>query len=157
MPPDEAASREDRTVMTVATATTTPADAPADASEAGPRVTIARAAEGHFEGDGLRAFFTYRDLAIGTATRGRFHAHVIRASEAVTGGTGRHAHGLDFQMVYVLKGWVRFWYEGTGQVTLAAGDCVYQPPGIAHELEAGSDDLEMLEITSPAEFSTTAV
>ncbi|MEN2980405.1 cupin domain-containing protein [Tistrella bauzanensis] len=138
------------------TATTQPT-VPTHATEPPARVTIARADRASFAGDGLRAFFSYRDLDIGTATQGRFHAHVIRAEEAVTAGTGRHAHRLDFQMVYILKGWVRFWYDGTGVVDLRAGDCVYQPPGIAHELQAGSDDLEMLEITSPADFGTDPV
>jgi quercetin dioxygenase-like cupin family protein len=60
-------------------------------------------------------------------------------------------------MVYVLKGWVRFEYEGTGEVTLQAGSCVHQPPGIKHREIAHSDDIEMLEITSPAEFKTRLV
>ena len=57
-------------------------------------------------------------------------------------------------MVYVLKGWVRFEYEGTGEVLLEAGSSVYQPPRIRHREIAHSDDLEMLEITAPAEFPT---
>jgi quercetin dioxygenase-like cupin family protein len=58
-------------------------------------------------------------------------------------------------MVYVLKGWVRFRYEGVGEVLLEAGSCVHQPPGIRHAEIAHSDDVEMLEITLPAEFETT--
>lgn len=118
------------------------------------RLCISKAKDGRFVGDGLRKFFEYRDLGIGDATGGGYDAHVIRAREACTEGTGRHRHEVDFQMVYVLKGWVRFWYEGRGEVTLEPGDSVLQPPGIRHELTAGSDDLEMLEITAPAEFAT---
>lgn len=114
---------------------------------------FAPAAEAAFE-PGLRGFFEYRDLSIGDATGGRYHAHVIRATEATGAGTGRHRHGLDFQMVYILKGTATFWYEGQGEVTMRPGDCVHQPPGIVHELISCSGDLEMLEITSPAEFTT---
>jgi quercetin dioxygenase-like cupin family protein len=70
---------------------------------------------------------------------------------------GAQVNGLEFQMVYVLKGWVRFWYEGQGEVLLKLGSCVHQPSGIAHRELEHSDDLEMLEITLPAEFETEAV
>lgn len=115
---------------------------------------ISRVKEAEFAGDGLRAFFAYRDLGIADATNGRFKAEVIRAEQAGRKGTGRHYHKLDLQMVYILKGWVRFDYEGEGSVTLKAGDCVLQPPEIRHELTAFSKDLEMLEVTSPAAFET---
>jgi quercetin dioxygenase-like cupin family protein len=57
-------------------------------------------------------------------------------------------------MVYVLKGWIRFEYEGVGEVTLSAGSCVHQPPGIRHTELGHSDDLELIEIVMPAEFGT---
>lgn len=115
---------------------------------------ISRAKDAGFAKDGLRPFFSYRDLGIGEATQGRYHAQVIRAEQLGETGTGRHLHRLDFQMVYILKGWVTFEYEGEGNVKLEAGDCVLQPPEIRHELTSFSRDLEMLEITSPAEFET---
>ncbi|HET7342629.1 MAG TPA: hypothetical protein VFL90_14295 [Methylomirabilota bacterium] len=60
-------------------------------------------------------------------------------------------------MFYVLKGWIRFVYEGQGEQTFTAGDCVLQPPGIVHnELEC-SDDVEILEIYSPAVHPTVKV
>lgn len=117
-------------------------------------LVVSHLEESEFEGGGLRPFFVYRDLGMAEATGGRYHAHVIRAAQAPTDGTGRHRHRLDFQMVYVLKGWVKFWYEGKGEVLMKAGVAVHQPPGILHELMACSDDCEMLEITSPAEFAT---
>ncbi len=118
---------------------------------------ISRAKDGGFAGEGLRDFFQYRDLGIDEATQGAFGAHVIRAVRPCEAGTGRHRHGLGFQMVYVLKGACRFWYEGQGELDLEPGDCVYQPPGIAHELVSCSADCELLEITMPAAFSTEAV
>lgn len=126
----------------------------ATATTAKQRFHISRAKDASFATDGLRPFFSYRDLGIGEATQGRYHAHVIRAEQLGEKGTGRHLHRLDFQIVYILKGWVTFEYEGEGNVRLEAGDCVLQPPEIRHELTSFSRDLEMLEITSPAEFET---
>ncbi len=116
--------------------------------------SISRAKDARFEGGGLRDYFSYRDLGIKQATGGAFGAQVIRSVRPCEGGTGRHRHGLGFQMVYVLQGQCRFWYDGQGEVDLAAGDCVYQPPGIEHEFISCSADCELLEITMPAEFST---
>ncbi len=114
---------------------------------------VSYAKDAEFKGDGPRAFFEYRDLGMGAATGGRYHAQVIRARESCA-GTGAHTHDLDFQMVYVLKGWVRFDYEGQGEVRLGPGDSVLQPPGIVHNLLECSEDCELIEITSPAEFGT---
>ena len=120
--------------------------------------SLSRAKGAKFRTDGLRAFFEYRDLGIKDATQGRFNAEVIRAGTVKDyKRAGRHYHKLDFQLVYVLKGWVKFDYEGEGNFTLKAGDCVLQPPGIRHELTAFSRDMELLEVTSPADFRTIAL
>jgi quercetin dioxygenase-like cupin family protein len=103
---------------------------------------------------GLRTFFAYRDLGVAAATSGRVGAHVIRARGASDAPGERHSHALDFQLVYVLRGWVDFEYDGIGRVRLEPGSSVVQPPGIRHVELAHSDDLEMLEITMPAEFPT---
>jgi quercetin dioxygenase-like cupin family protein len=118
-------------------------------------VTVRHSTGDAFSARGLRGFFEYRDLGIGEATGGKVNAHVIRARDNHEAQPEWHFHDLDFQMVYVLKGWVRFEYEGTGEVLLEAGSSVYQPPRIRHREIAHSDDLEMLEVTSPAEFATT--
>lgn len=110
-----------------------------------------------FEGGGLRGFFEYRDLGITAATGGKVAAHVIRAVPGKHATGEPHRHSLEFQMVYVLKGWVRFWYEGHGEILLKPGSCVHQPPGIVHRELEHSDDLELIEITLPAEFETEAV
>jgi len=103
---------------------------------------------------GLRSFFAYRDLGIREATGGAFGAHVIRAVPGEGAKPHWHTHDLTFQMVYVLKGWVRFEYEDIGEVELRPGDCVYQPRLVRHREIAHSDDLELVEITGPAEFVT---
>ena len=109
---------------------------------------------------GLRAFLEYRDLGIKDATHGKFRAHVIRVKKGEDHGalhtTGLHQHRLDFQMIYILKGWIKFIYEGHGEHTFGPGDCCLQPPGIVHNELDCSDDLELLEITSPGDFETVA-
>ncbi|MBT3170795.1 MAG: cupin domain-containing protein [Rhodospirillaceae bacterium] len=116
--------------------------------------TVSRARDGGFESGGLRQKFEYRDLGISTATEGRFHAQVIRIGGEGQQVAGEHWHSLDFQLVYILKGWITFDYAGVGETRLEAGDCVHQPPGIRHAVLAHSDDLELLEVTSPADFAT---
>jgi mannose-6-phosphate isomerase-like protein (cupin superfamily) len=119
--------------------------------------SVCHAADSPFASGGLRAFFQYRDLGIREATKGRIGAHVIRAKEGTGAAPQWHRHELEFQMVYVTRGWVVFEYEGVGEVRLEAGSCVHQPPGIRHIELAHSDDLELIEITSPAEFATINV
>lgn len=108
---------------------------------------------GGFDG-GLRSFFEYRDLGIKSATGGKFVAHVIRAVPGKHTEPQWHTHNLEFQMVYILKGWVKFEYEEEGEITLREGSSVLQPPGIKHREVSHSDDLELLEICSPAVFET---
>ncbi len=111
--------------------------------------------------DGLRDFLEYRDLGIADASGGQFRAHVMRVKENAGDfdlhTTGLHRHHLDFQMIYILKGWIRFTYEGQGEHTFGPGDCCMQPAGIIHNELDCSDDLELLEITSPAKYETAAI
>jgi mannose-6-phosphate isomerase-like protein (cupin superfamily) len=111
---------------------------------------------------GLRSFMEYRDLGIEKATHGQFRAHVIRIKKESAGNhdlhtTGLHAHQCDFQMFYVLKGWIKFVYEGQGEQLFHEGDCVLQPAGIVHNELDCSDDLQVLEIYSPAVHETVVV
>lgn len=106
---------------------------------------------------GLRSFFEYRDLGIEKATQGRVVAHVIRAAGGTEFSSQPHRHRAEFQLVYVLKGWIEFEYEGQGVVRLEAGSCVHQPPGIRHQELGHSADVEMLEIVLPADFETEEV
>jgi quercetin dioxygenase-like cupin family protein len=110
-----------------------------------------------FETDGLRPFFEYRSLGLKELTGGKVGAHVIRAKPGQHADAPHHAHALEFQFVYVLKGWAIFDYEGYGQHKLVAGSTVYQPPGIKHKEIDHSEDFEVLEITMPADFETMEV
>ena len=105
---------------------------------------------------GLRTYAKYRDLGIAPATGGMVQAHVIkfvppfRAEDVAI----PHYHDVDFQMVYVLKGWIRSEFEGEGAHTFHAGSCWIQPPKIKHTVLGYSDDCEVLEIVLPADFET---
>ena len=112
--------------------------------------------DGKFRADGLRGYFDYRDLGIKDASDQKVLAHVIRARPGTQAKPEWHQHNLEFQMVYVTRGWVRFEYEGVGEVLLTAGSCVHQPPGIRHREMEHSEDLELIEITMPADFDTRA-
>jgi quercetin dioxygenase-like cupin family protein len=118
--------------------------------------TVTHARDARFE-RGLRSFFEYRDLGIKSATGGQVVAHVIRAVPGASVSGKAHLHHADFQLVYVLKGWIEFEYEGQGTVRLEAGSCVYQPHSIRHREVGHSDDVEMLEVVMPAEFQTEEV
>src|SRR5262249_59833412 len=89
-------------------------------------------------------------------------AHVIRYKRDAGRQHDLHTPGLhrplcDFQMFYVLKGWIKFVYDGEGEHTFHAGDCVLQPAGIVHNELDCSDDVEVLEIYSPAVHATRKV
>ncbi len=117
---------------------------------------VSHARDAEFE-RGLRSFFEYRDLGIKQATEGRAVAHVIRAAAGSEFSSQPHRHRTQFQLVYVLKGWIEFEYEGQGRVRLEAGSCVHQPPEIRHRELGHSEDIEMLEIVLPADFETEQV
>jgi mannose-6-phosphate isomerase-like protein (cupin superfamily) len=110
---------------------------------------------GAFEG-GLRSYAAYRDLSIADATGGMVRAHVIKMLPPCDPAmvSKRHYHEVDFQMIYVLKGWIKGEYDGHGIVTMREGSCWLQPPRIKHAVLDYSDDCELLEIILPADFKT---
>jgi hypothetical protein len=134
--------------------------APKTARKAAPKrapqkFTVSHHNEADFD-PGLRTYAAYRDLGIAKATAGMVQAHVIRFTppcvpEVVS---KLHYHDVEFQMVYVLKGWMKSEFEGQGAQTMHAGSCWIQPPRIKHKVLDYSDDCEVLEIILPAEFDT---
>ena len=119
-------------------------------------IAISHHREEDFKADGLRAYAHYRDLGIRDATGGLAQAHVIRLigpcnPEEVS---KLHFHDIDFQMVYVLKGWVKTYLEGQGETLMREGSAWTQPPKIRHMILDYSDDVELLEVILPAEFKT---
>ena len=108
---------------------------------------------------GLREIFDYRDLGIKDGTNGDYVAHVIKANGKKQKDNVQqwHIHKCDFQFVMVLNGWATFEYEGQGEHTIRKGDAILQTPMIKHREIACSDDFEVLEIVSPADFKTEIV
>ena len=114
----------------------------------------------HSEDDfeiGLRRYAKYRDLGMAKATGGMVQAHVIRfvgpcRPEEVS---KLHIHEVEFQMIYVLKGWMKTELEGQGAHVMRPGSAWLQPPMIKHKVLDYSDDCEVLEVILPAQFETT--
>jgi hypothetical protein len=120
------------------------------------RIAISHHREEDFKADGLRAYAQYRDLGIADASNGVAQAHVIRLIGPCNPAevSKLHFHDVDFQMVYVLKGWIKTYMEGQGETLMQAGSAWTQPPRIKHLIMDYSDDVELLEVILPAEFKT---
>ena len=101
-----------------------------------------------------RAGMQYRDLIPGRL-RGRYIASNIRIQEGGPVPDYVHHHHVEFQMIYCYRGWVKVVYEDQGPpFVLEAGDCVLQPPHIRHRVLECSDNMEVVEVSSPAEHET---
>jgi mannose-6-phosphate isomerase-like protein (cupin superfamily) len=120
------------------------------------RFVVSHHREDGFKADGLRAYAHYRDLGIAEGTHGLARAHVIRLIGPCDPKevSKLHFHGVEFQMVYVLKGWVKTYLEGEGEIMMREGSCWTQPPRIKHLIRDYSDDCELLEVILPADFET---
>ena len=103
---------------------------------------------------GRRDFFTYRDLAVKDASAGQMRAQLTKAKTGMTEPTGWHYHVCENQFVYVLNGWVELEFEGSEMLRLGPGDTVYIPGGLKHNELRTSDDLEIIEISTPGEIGT---
>lgn len=105
---------------------------------------------------GLRSYAAYRELGVENATGGAVQAHVIRLLGKCDPKVVSipHYHGVQFQFLYMLKGWMIGEYGGAGRVKMSAGSCWIQPPGIRHQVIDYSDGCEMIEIILPAQFAT---
>lgn len=109
-----------------------------------------------FKADGLRTYARYRDLGIAAGTHGLARAHVMRFIGPCNPKdvSKLHLHDVEFQMVYILKGWMKVYLEGEGEILMRAGSCWTQPPRIRHFIRDYSDDCELLEVILPADFET---
>ena len=119
---------------------------------------VSHLADAKFEGNGLRPYVVYRDLGTLDATGGLVEAHINARGRPFDAGavSKRHSHEVKFQMVYVLKGWMRAEFDGHGEHLMKAGSCWVQPAGIKHTVLEYSDDLEVLEIIIPGGYETGA-
>ena len=115
--------------------------------------------EEDFTNDGFRSYTLTRDLGFAEATGGMVQAHVNRRARPYNAAdvSQPHFHNTKFQMVYVLKGWVKSEFEGQGVMEMREGSCWIQPPLIKHNVLDYSDDLEILEVIIPARYDTVNV
>jgi len=104
--------------------------------------------------EGRRAFFKYRDLGVTDATGGKMRAQVTSATQGLSKPTGWHYHVCEHQLVYMLKGWVDLEFEDGTKVRLMPGDSLMIPGGMRHNETGTANELELLEVSVPAEMKT---
>lgn len=102
-----------------------------------------------------RAGMRYRDLV-----PGRLGGHLVASHIRIPDGgpvpDDVHFHDVSFQLIHCVAGWVQLVYEDQGApFELRAGQTLLQPPQIRHRVLACSDRLEVVEVTSPAEHTTS--
>ena len=112
--------------------------------------------EDSFKTPGFRPWSLSRDLGMIAATGGMVDAHVNRRARPFNAEeiSHRHFHNVHYQMIYVLKGWMRSEFEGHGEILMKEGSCWLQPPRPKHTVMGFSDDLELLEVIIPAKYDT---
>jgi mannose-6-phosphate isomerase-like protein (cupin superfamily) len=128
---------------------------PLSIADAKTKFVLVPLADDRFQREGPRSNVEYRDLGLSEATGGLISAKHIRAIQPFDKETGWHWHDMTAHFVYVLKGWVKFRYQGVDdEVRVAAGTCLSQPAGVPHNVVGQSDDLELIEINMPANYAT---
>ena len=105
---------------------------------------------------GRRDFFKYRDLGVTTASGGAVRAQVTIGTQGLTRPTGWHYHICEGQFVYMVKGWVELEFEDGRTIQVKEGDSLYIPGNTKHNETRAADNLEILEISIPADMGTKA-
>jgi len=103
---------------------------------------------------GRRDFFKYRELGVTDATGGKMRAQITSCTQGLGKPTGWHYHICDHQLVYMIKGWVDLVFEDGTKIRLQPGDSLMIPGGMRHNETATADELELLEVSVPAEMKT---
>jgi quercetin dioxygenase-like cupin family protein len=96
--------------------------------------------------------FEARDTGIGAATGGVAAVQVVRPTGASLGPVTSHSSDILFD--FVLSGSVTLTGDGQGAHPLSEGDAFVIPPHLKTSLSGASPDLELLEVSLPAEFET---
>lgn len=101
-----------------------------------------------------RAGLRYRDLVPDRAG-GALMASLVHRPESGPLDDPVHRHRIALQLIYCASGWAEVVYEDQGPpFVLEQGDAVLQPPGIAHQVLATSDEFVAVEVTVPADHDT---
>jgi uncharacterized RmlC-like cupin family protein len=124
-----------------------------------PNIVLSRLADANWSRTGLRPFLEYRDLGLAEATEGRVGGTIGRAIKKFEpgGGAGRHYHDTGFHLIFVMRGWFRTDFEGLGEVVVRQGDCIAYQGEIPQEHIEYSDDFEVMQIASPADYRTVSL
>lgn len=101
-----------------------------------------------------RAGMRYRDL-LPSRLGGRFAASTIEVCDGGPVPDTVHYHGVEFQVICCIKGWVQVVYESQGHpFIMRTGDVVLQPPYIRHRVLSSSPSARVVEVSSPAQHDT---
>ena len=119
----------------------------------GQKVAHARIAEPRLV-KGRREFFSYRDLGVAEGSAGVLRAQVMKSSKGMSEPTGWHYHECDGQFVYILKGWVDLQFEDGRTVRVEEGDSLFIPGYLRHNEIATSEEMEILEVSTPGAMGT---
>ncbi len=95
--------------------------------------------------------FESRELGLAAASTGRVRARVLRPGPARAAGATPREHGFDLHAFVVLAGSVVLSTSAHGAPRLGPGDAALVPRGERFAFAERSPDLELLEVTSPAE------
>lgn len=95
--------------------------------------------------------FQSRDTTIATNTKNLAGVTVIRRRQ---GDPVWATHDADIHFTFVMAGTMTLEGEGKAPHKLEPGDAFVIPPGLATRYAAPSDDLELLEVTLPGNFTT---
>lgn len=98
--------------------------------------------------------FEARDTGIGTATRGVASVQVARPIGEIRGEATSHTSDILF--TFVMSGSLTLRGEGQGAHPLSEGDAFVIPPNWKTALTGCSEDLQLLEVSLPADFETHA-
>lgn len=99
--------------------------------------------------------FETRDTGIGAATAGVASVKVVRPVEGASPSV-TSSHDADIYFAFLLEGTMSLAADGQDKRALEAGDAFVIPPKMKTTMADCSPNLELLEVTLPAEFKTQA-
>jgi len=91
--------------------------------------------------------------------RGRVGGTIGRAIKKFEpgGGSPRHTHNTSFHLIFVMRGWFRSEFEGLARWWRARATASSTRAEIPQEHIEYSDDFEVMQIASPADYRTDNV
>ncbi len=99
--------------------------------------------------------FEFRDTGINKATKGVASVHVARPMKTNSSPQAT-SHNTDILFSFVMKGQLELFADGYEKRKLNKGDAFVIPPNLKHQITSFSEDLEMLEVSLPGDFTTTS-